>query len=384
MSTRQRPSLPEQLSATALAELTGAGLAVLDAHGRVTSITAPARRLLGVPEGDLPLLKLVRAIAPEPADREALVAALVGTRLDARPRHVSVERPGVPLAVAVGTHGTAIVLLLVPAQGSQAIAAPAEGRAEGARWRRRIARLDRLATTGQLAAGIAHEVNNPLQAILVHLQLVADQLPPDFAERESFERVVEGLQRVREVARDLLDLHRGGEHATGPVDLNTVLGEALALVRTPLKRRGLNVVRDLAPDLPPARGLARHVYQVALNLLLNAMDALGRGGTVVVRTRAGAPGQLEFEVADDGPGIPEHVMAHVFAPFQAGSGQGTGLGLFVTWGLVRQLGGTIQVDSTPGRGSTFRVSLPADTAADEGRLGAAPNAAAPVPPLPGH
>lgn len=230
---------------------------------------------------------------------------------------------------------------------------------------RQISHVDRLAATGQLAAGVAHEINNPLQAVLVHMSLVEDQLAPDFPERGSWDRVKEGVRRIQQIVADLLDLHRGSEREVGPVDVNRVAGEAFGLVQVPLRHRSITAQADFGEGLPPVRAVARHVYQVVLNLLLNAMDAMPNGGTLGLRTRRalGSNG-VEIDISDSGPGISSDVLAHIFDPFASPGRRGTGLGLFVTYGLVRRHGGRIQVDSTPGRGSQFRVIFPVDEAHD--------------------
>jgi PAS domain S-box-containing protein len=244
---------------------------------------------------------------------------------------------------------------------------------------RQLSTVDRLAATGKLAAGVAHEINNPLQAVLVHLSLVEEQLPCDFSERASWDRIHEGIRRIQQIVADLLDLHRGTEHETGPVDVNRVVGEALGLVDTPARHRGVTLTSDLAADLPAVCGNGRHLYQVVLNLLLNAIDALPRSGTVGVRTRqAVGQSQVEIDISDSGPGIPEELLAHIFDPFLTSRGKrGTGLGLFVTYGLVRQHGGRIQVDSAPGRGTTFRVFFPAEGGPPVDRRGDARSPGAP-------
>jgi PAS domain S-box-containing protein len=229
---------------------------------------------------------------------------------------------------------------------------------------RQLSLVDRLAATGQLAAGVAHEINNPLQAVMVHLSLVEEALGPDFPEFESWSRIKEGVRRIQQIVAELLDLHRGTEREVGPVEINRVAGEAFGLVQVPLRHRSIAAQLELGIDLPPVRAVGRHVYQVVLNLLLNAMDAMPAGGTLGLRTRR-APGssEIEIDISDSGPGIPGEMLAHIFDPFTAGArkasgGAGTGLGLFVTYGLVRRHGGRIQVDSAPGRGSQFRVFFP--------------------------
>ncbi|MCU0223707.1 MAG: PAS domain S-box protein [Acidobacteria bacterium] len=236
---------------------------------------------------------------------------------------------------------------------------------------RQLHQADRLVATGRLAAGVAHEINNPLQAILLHMALIEAALPEDFAERDAFERVREGVRRIRQIVAALLDLHRGGEQQLQSVDVHAVLEEALGLAQTPLRHGGVRVLRELAPELPRVWAVERHVYQVVLNLLLNALDAMRDGGQLTVRTRfLFAAGEIEIDIGDTGPGIPENLLPQIFDPFFTGGDRSrTGLGLFVTYGLVRQHGGRLQVDSQPGRGTTFRVVFPAIDEAGAGERG---------------
>ncbi len=224
---------------------------------------------------------------------------------------------------------------------------------------RHLLQADRLAATGRLAAGVAHEINNPLQAILLHMAFVDRQLPSDFAEREAWERISQGVERIRQIVADLLDLHRGSDQTRGPVDLHRILEEALGLARATIDRHAVRVHREFAAGLPPIVANSKHVYQVVLNLILNALEAMPHGGTLTLRTRTAAEHEVELDVADTGAGIPEQHLPHIFDPFlSAGTRRGTGLGLFVTYNLVRELGGRIRVDSMPGRGTTFRVTWP--------------------------
>ena len=226
---------------------------------------------------------------------------------------------------------------------------------------RQLRRTDRLAATGRLAAGVAHEINNPLQAILMHLAVVEESLPEGFAQQESWERVKEGVRRVRQIVADLLDLHRGQELEPGPVDVRRVVGEVLGLCRAQLRQIGIDVVSELDAGTPRVAATPRHLYQVVLNLVLNAMGAMDEGGVLGIRTRpVGGGEEVEIVISDNGPGIPAEVLPQVFDPFRSAEDRGgTGLGLFVTYGLVREYGGRIRVDSIPGRGTRFRVYLPA-------------------------
>jgi PAS domain S-box-containing protein len=328
----------------------------LDRTGRIEEINRTALRMTGFARADVLGRRAARLIPP--AARVSLRAAVAAFLRDGAVENFELTLPrrdGNELTVVIGavtieddtgaTAGARVVLRDITHRVA---------------LEKQIAALDRLAATGQLAAGVAHEINNPLQAVVVHLDILRESLPADFAERDSADRVAEGVRRIQQIVRDLLDLHRGSADEHASIDINDVVREALGLVTTPLRHRGLAVNTDLALEVPPVRGNARHLYQVVLNLLLNAMHATPRGGSVTVRTRH-VPGadQVQIDIVDTGPGIPEELLAHIFDPFHGTRKErGTGLGLFVTYGLVRQHGGTIEVDSRPARGSTFKVLLP--------------------------
>jgi PAS domain S-box-containing protein len=226
--------------------------------------------------------------------------------------------------------------------------------------RHRLVQAEQLVTTGRLAAGVAHEINNPVQALLMHMAIVDDALPAEFAERASWETIRDGIQRIQQAMSDLLDLHRAGGAGFEGVDLNVLVEEAAALVSTKLEAERIELGLELQPDLPKARGMPRRLYQVILNLMLNGVEAMQDGGALAVRTRSDG-GDLVLEVRDSGPGIPPEDLPRLFDPLYTGRKErGVGLGLFVTHSLVQEHGGTIEVESKLGAGTTLRVRLPAD------------------------
>ncbi len=330
---------------------------LVDRRGRIREVNRAVRETVGWPEEALLGRHPVRFVARGERPRVMSVVRLLQGTGRISDFEVRVRRPdGTELEVSASA-------TLVPGE---------EGNSRGAhvvlrdvtqrnRLQRRIWQADRLAVTGRIAAGVAHEINNPLQAVLMHLSLLERGLPRDPSTRQAWHRVRKGVERIRGIVSDLLDLHRGSENGrSGPADVNRVAFEALELVQVPVRHQGIRLRVALADDLPPVRISEQHLYQVLLNLLLNAIGAMHEGGQLTLRTRwlAGVR-EAEIDVADSGPGIPEHLLPHVFEPFHGGEDSaGAGLGLFVTWGLVHRAGGRIHVDSVPGRGTTFRVFLP--------------------------
>src|SRR5579884_2790275 len=230
---------------------------------------------------------------------------------------------------------------------------------ERVRLEEQIQQNEKLASLGLLAAGVAHEVNTPLAVIANAAQMLARQLPPDDARQVLVEKIVRQTFRASEIVNHLLNFARARPAEFTDVNLNTVIEEALGLVRPGLAGARIQVELDLAPGLAPIRGHPHRLQQVVVNLLLNARDAMPAGGLLMVSTR-GSDGRVVVEVRDTGVGIPPEALGRIFDPFFTTNapGRGTGLGLSVSYGIVREHGGSITVDSRPGCGTTFRLEFP--------------------------
>jgi signal transduction histidine kinase len=225
-----------------------------------------------------------------------------------------------------------------------------------------LMRGEKLATVGVLAAGVAHEINNPLTTILGYSNLLLEDKAADHRDRPGLQLITDEARRVQGIVRTLLDHARAetGPVRLEPVDVNALIERTALLVRPTLKRRGARLTLTLAPDLPRPDGQPGRLEQVFVNLAQNAAHALEeRGGSLHIRTAArGADVTVEF--VDDGPGIaPEHLEA-IFEPFftTKGPGSGTGLGLAISRQIIADQGGRIEVESQVGHGATFRVVLP--------------------------
>jgi len=234
---------------------------------------------------------------------------------------------------------------------------------------RQLTQADKLAGLGRLAAGVAHEINNPLTGVLTYasflLRRVSGTHPEDQGLKEDLEVVVRETKRCRDIVRGLLDFARQTPPRHQATDLNEVVRKAVTILANQLSLHHVLLRLDLAADLPPVRVDANQIQQVVVNLLVNAQDALGEsGGTVHLSSRrvapSAGPGSLaEIVVADNGRGIPAENLPHLFEPFFTTKGAGgTGLGLAITWGIVEAHGGTIDVQSSKGQGSRFAVRLP--------------------------
>jgi len=248
----------------------------------------------------------------------------------------------------------------------------------------RLAVADRLASVGTLAAGIAHEINNPLAYVMLNLDLLRKEPNLRPSSRSALERAREGSERVRVIIRDLRIFSRIEEDRRVPVDVREAINSALNLAWSELKARA-RLLRD-TPPVPLVLGDEARLTQVMLNLILNAAQAIPEGNpsqhTITVRTGV-RDGSVEISVTDTGVGIPREMRERIFEPFWTTKpvGVGTGLGLSIVHGIVQALGGSIEVESEPLVGSTFRVLLPpgSETAAAS-TPPATRTASEPVPP----
>jgi len=230
---------------------------------------------------------------------------------------------------------------------------------------RRLGHAERLALSGRVMAEVAHEVGTPLHSVAGHLELLRRDLPAALLTEDTVRRlaIIETqLNRVTEIIARLLDSTRRVPTEPGAVNVCALARDTAELVRPALARDGVSLTVATAPGLPPVRGQHDPLQQVILNLLTNAMAATPRGGAISVATRALADEEeIEIAVSDTGHGIPHESREQIFEPFFSTkeAGRGTGLGLFISAEIVREHKGRIEVDSEPGRGTTFRVILPA-------------------------
>jgi hypothetical protein len=223
----------------------------------------------------------------------------------------------------------------------------------------RLVQADKLSSIGLLAAGVAHEVNTPLAVISTYAQMLAKQVAEDSQKSLILDKIAKQTFRASEIVNSLLNFSRTSTTSFGDVNLNRVIQETLSLLEHQLQKSGIEVRTELEPDLPPIHGNTGKLQQVFLNLFLNARDAMVSGGKLEVRTWSEAAG-ARIEVADSGHGIaPEH-LHRVYDPFftTKGARKGTGLGLSVTYGIIQEHGGSIEVANRRGGGARFRIELP--------------------------
>jgi two-component system NtrC family sensor kinase len=233
--------------------------------------------------------------------------------------------------------------------------------------REQLARSERLASVGRLSAGLAHEIGNPLAAVLAMLDLVDDPDVPEDERRDFVRRMKKETERIHGILRDLLDFSRPeaplSEDGPKASDVRAVLGDVTALGAPQKEFRDVSLETDVPDELPFVAMPGPRLTQVLLNLVLNAGQAMstkaGGARRVVVRARA-SEGNVRIDVEDTGPGVPEAMRDKVFEPFVTTKdvGEGTGLGLAVCRGLVESAGGTITLDTSYTEGARFTVTLP--------------------------
>jgi len=230
---------------------------------------------------------------------------------------------------------------------------------------------EKMATVGQMAAGIAHEINTPLGIILGYAQLMMDDFDKESETYQNLEVIERQTQASRKIVADLLKYSRQSGSARVSVDLNEIIEDAVAITEHSLNLSHIKVTLELAADLPPIIGDPEKLRQVVVNLINNAhhaMEQCEEGGQLLLRTRHDrAAGKVIAEVRDTGHGIPEHIKARIFDPFFTTKpvGKGTGLGLSVSYGIIQEHGGTIEIESpvadpdkTLRQGTLFRLVLP--------------------------
>ena len=343
------------------------GIFHFDARGVVTALNDAMAQMLGTANRGLVGINMLTLGGAAGRDRMAELVAetLQGRRVRYDGPYTSLTTGKIIEAAAVlaPIHGPGGAV-----EGGVVIVADVS---ERKRSQEQLARADRMASIGTLAAGVAHEINNPLVYVTLGLELIERELsraePPGPVElqrvRGYCKDAIEGAERVRTIVRDLRTFSWSGEAKAAPVEIEKVLESSINMAMSHIRQRA-QVVREYGV-LPPVYADESRLGQVFLNLLVNAAQAIPEGAPgqhrIVVRTRAGAEGAAIVEVEDTGVGIEAWKLERIFEPFWTDKpvGVGTGLGLSIVHGIVTGMGGEISVQSQPSRGSTFRVVLPA-------------------------
>jgi two-component system NtrC family sensor kinase len=226
-----------------------------------------------------------------------------------------------------------------------------------------LIQLEKLRSLGEMAAGVAHEINNPLGGILIYASLLMERLAPDDAQREDLGRIVQEATRCQEIVKSLLQFARQSDPKKELLDINRAITDGLHFLENQATFHNIEIIKELDPSLPPLLGNAGQLKQVFLNIIINAADAMHARGVLTIKTFLSEDGnRVVIEFTDTGEGIPEDILPRIFDPFftTKAVGEGTGLGLSMSYGIVKEHKGHIEVDTVPGSGTTFRVLLPVD------------------------
>lgn len=220
-------------------------------------------------------------------------------------------------------------------------------------------RSEKLASLGKLAAGVAHEINNPLTGILTNSSLLLEDLEMDDPRREDVDVMVKETMRCREIVKRLLDFAKQSKPQKRLANINALIDNIILLVRNQTSFRNITIEKQLTDDIPDVLVDPDQIQQVFINIILNAAEAMTKGGKLKIRSALTSDRQsIVVSFADTGAGIPEPVRERIFDPFYTTKEHGTGLGLSISYGIIEQHGGTITVDSMVGEGSTFTIQLP--------------------------
>ena len=385
MASDDQPPIVPGASATygeAVLDAAPDGMLIVSAQGRILLANRRAHVLFGyAPPSEL-VGQLVEVLLPEAlraghtAHRDAYVRAPrtrpMGSGLDLRARRKDgTEFPvEISLSPMATPEGVAVIAAVRDVSERKRIEADlralnedlARKREEAERAALALAarRAEKLAALGTLAAGLAHELNNPIGIMSSRIEVMlmeGETLPAHV--REDLTVLHRQTQRVARITQGLLTFARTSAGAREPIDLNHIVRETLLLAEHQITKGGVTVTTVLADDLPVILGDADTLQQVMLNLITNARDAVESGGEIqIITRRRDADGLVEVVVADTGSGIAAEHLARIFDPFFTTKPAGTGLGLSLTHGIVREHGGTIDVESTPGRGTRFVLTFP--------------------------
>ncbi len=348
-STEPRPDGPEE-HLRILFDHSPTPLILLCGGGRVTDLNEAAARMLGY------------------ADRSVAVAAPL----------IPQDTGGIPLPGVLPGSTTCSEITMQTQAGDMLDVEVSATRLAGAgeppillsfrdrttekRMVRHLQQVEKMSMMGRMASGIAHEIRNPLAAVMLNLQLLELAAGGEEGTRQRIAAALEGVNRIEEVVQSTLHLARSTPSQAGRERLHTLLDRSLWFLRVPLDQRGVRIVREYAPGDPEVTVDARQIQQVLLNLLQNALEASPERATITVRTTPAVAGTGErrmfVDIMDSGSGIPPVVLRSLFEPFVTTKPGGTGLGLNIARQIMLQHGGAVTVPSTGADGTTLRLDFP--------------------------
>ncbi len=228
---------------------------------------------------------------------------------------------------------------------------------------------EKMASLGKLAAGVAHQLNNPLGGITLFTKLIMEEYTLEEGVQKDLQRILKDAERCRDTVKELLEFSRQTKRMKRPHDINQAITRTLFLIENQTLFHNIKIVKNLAQDLPPVTADIQQLNHLFLNIILNAAQAMDSRGQMKLTTSLSADGgRIQIEIADTGPGIPEHIRPRIFEPFftTKEEGKGTGLGLSLVYGIVENHEGRIDVQSELGVGTTFIIELPVAAQDHEG------------------
>src|SRR3989440_1103211 len=342
-----------------IVESINVGLMAVDLDGRITRLNSALEEIVAADRQEVIGKNVEELFAEDFADTLHQVLGESGWRLiqtrQIYKMHIS-TRAGRSLVLNI-----AIAPLWADSQEQTGALVVFEDVTERLRLEDQLQQREKLSSIGLLAAGVAHEVNTPLTGVSSYTQMLLNMLPENDPQHALLEKVRRQADRATDIVNNLLNFSRTGSAAEfAGVDIHRVLDDTLQLLEPQLRRSQIEIIRDYSENLPQVYGNSVKLQQVFTNLILNARDSIANGqGRIVLATRNGEEDLLTVEVADNGIGIDADDVAKIYDPFftTKGVGRGTGLGLAVTYGIVQEHSGHISVSSTPGIGTTFRITL---------------------------
>jgi PAS domain S-box-containing protein len=224
-----------------------------------------------------------------------------------------------------------------------------------------LLQAEKMSSLGKLAAGVAHQLNNPLGGITLYAQLMMEEYPLEDAAREDLRRIIDDAERCRNTVRELLEFARQTRQEIRLNDLNHAISRTLFLLENQSLFHNIKIVKSLDPDLPKVPSDVQQLNHVFMNIILNAAEAMEGTGELRIETLPSDNGcSVLIRISDTGPGIPEEALPHIFEPFftTKEEGKGTGLGLSLAYGIIENHNGRIWAESKPGRGTSFTIELP--------------------------
>ena len=223
-----------------------------------------------------------------------------------------------------------------------------------------LLQAEKMSSLGKLAAGVAHQINNPLGGILLFARLLLEEYELPEEAQNDVKRILRDAARCRDTVRELLEFARQTQHEMSPLDINRAISRTLYLLESQTLFQNIDIRSELDPQLPSVMADGQQMNHMFMNIILNAADAMGNEGLLTVRSGVMACGRVFAEVCDTGPGIPEALLKRIFDPFftTKEAGEGTGLGLSLAYGIVENHHGTIVARNNETAGVTFRVEIP--------------------------